>query len=303
MRAVLFTAVALLVLFFMIQTHNNPQLRYNAWSARLMHPLDTRLRYRIAEVDPRFDMSREQVIQLSKQAIQIWHDGMQKPLFVYDDDAKLQIHLIYDQRQADYNALKKTQQALTHESQINERISSNLDISKSNLEQMRRSLQQEQIQLQADFNELNQQRMRWNSREDAQGEIRQHIESQYQALQDRARQLESNIAYFNQINSQYSQQVSQHNSSLDRFNWNVQQAQRRFPPREFHKGVFMGDQIQIYQFDAENDLRLTLAHELGHALGLGHHADPSALMYPVLGGQQLEGFKLMPADQTLLYYR
>ena len=65
----------------------------------------------------------------------------------------------------------------------------------------------------------------------------------------------------------------------------------------------MGDQIQIYQFDAEADLRLTLAHELGHALGLGHHQDPAALMYPILGAQQLEGFKLMPADQTLLYYR
>lgn len=303
MRIVLIALIPLLALFFFVQTQNHPQLRYNAWSDRLMHPLDTRLRYRIADVDPRFGMSKEQVIQLSKEAIQIWHDGMHQSLFAYDEQAKLQIHLIYDARQEDYNAFKKTQQALKHESSTNQRISSNLDVSKNSLEHMQRSLQQEQVQLQAEFNHLSQQRMSWSRLEDEHGENRQRIEAQYQALKDRARRMESNIAYFNQMNAQYNQQVSQHNSSLDRYNWNIMQAQKRFPPREFHKGVFMGGQIQIYQFDAEDDLRLTLAHELGHALGLGHHADPSALMYPILGEQNMADFKLQPADQSLLYAR
>ena len=303
MRIFIIAFIILTLLFFHFQTRNNFQLRYNAWSDRIMHPLDTRLRYQIAEVDPRFGMSKEQAIQLSKEAIQIWHDGTQKQLFVYDDQAQLKIKLIYDARQENYNAFKKTQQELDQEHSSNQRISGNLDVSKSSLEQMQQSLRQEQIQLRAEADYLNQQRMSWSRIENEQGENRQRIEAQYQALKEKAQQLQRNIAYYNQMNAQYNQQVGQHNSSIERYNWNVMQAKNRFPPREFHKGVFMGDQIQIYQFDTEDDLRLTLAHELGHALGLGHHADPEALMYPVLGEQDLQHFKLKPADQSLLYAR
>lgn len=303
MRIVIIAFITLTLLFFHFQTRNNFQLRYNAWSDRIMHPLDTRLRYQIAEVDPRFGMSKEQAIQLSKEAIQIWHDGTQKQLFVYDDQAQLKIKLIYDARQENYNAFKKTQQELDQEHSSNQRISGNLDVSKSSLEQMQQSLRQEQIQLRAEADYLNQQRMSWSRIENERGENRQRIEAQYQTLKEKAQQLQRNIAYYNQMNAQYNQQVGQHNSSIERYNWNVMQAKNRFPPREFHKGVFMGDQIQIYQFDTEDDLRLTLAHELGHALGLGHHADPEALMYPVLGEQDLQHFKLKPADQSLLYAR
>jgi len=110
-------------------------------------------------------------------------------------------------------------------------------------------------------------------------------------------------AYLQEQLSSFNQQVSVHQNSVQSHQRNIQQAQQRFPPRQFHKGIFMGDKIQIYQFDAKDDLRLTLAHELGHALGLYHHNDPEALMYPVLGEQNLQDFKLRPADKTLLYTR
>ncbi len=55
------------------QTH--PQLRYNSLADRLTHPFDTRLRFRIDQVDSGFGLSKDQVIQLSKEAIEIWHQG------------------------------------------------------------------------------------------------------------------------------------------------------------------------------------------------------------------------------------
>lgn len=93
----------IILVFFLLwsgyQTRQHPQLKFNSLTDRITHPLDTRLRYRIAEVDPRFKLSVEQVKAISQQATQVWKDGTGKDYFVYDPNAQLTIHLIYDERQ------------------------------------------------------------------------------------------------------------------------------------------------------------------------------------------------------------
>lgn len=290
-----------LLLIYQSQSHD--QLRLNSMRDRILHPLDTRLRFRVAEVDPRFGLSQQQVIQLSQQAAQIWHDGTQQDLFIYDPNAKLTIHMVYDQRQEDYNAYKKTHQQLDESNSKNQRSSDNLATHRDYLIRMENDLQQRQQSVQAEFEQLKQQRMSWARIENESGKNRQRVEREYQALQQKATQLDDDIRYFQQQNTQYNNQVNQHNQNIDHYNAGVLQANRRFPPREFHKGIFMGNQIEIYQFDSEDDLRITLAHELGHALGLGHGQDPTALMYPILGEQDMQHFKLKPADLALLHQR
>ncbi|HAI54618.1 MAG TPA: peptidase, partial [Acinetobacter nosocomialis] len=71
-------------------------------------------------------------------------------------------------------------------------------------------------------------------------------------------------------------------------------------PETFHKGLFSHNQIQIYGFSSFDDLRLTLAHEFGHALGLKHTTDPKSLMYPRLKEQDIHNFKLTHSDLDLL---
>lgn len=110
MRLFLFGAIILFSILMIYQNIQHPHTRHNTALDRLQHPLDTRLRYRIAEVDPRFGLSHADVLQLSQEATQIWSQGTGQDYFVYDPNAKLAIHLIYDQRQDESN---QRQQQLT----------------------------------------------------------------------------------------------------------------------------------------------------------------------------------------------
>lgn len=110
MRLFLLGAIILFSILLIYQNIQHPHTRHNTALDHLKHPLDTRLRYRIAEVDPRFGLSHADLLQLSQEATHIWKQGTGQDYFVYDPNAKLAIHLIYDQRQDESN---QRQQQLT----------------------------------------------------------------------------------------------------------------------------------------------------------------------------------------------
>ena len=178
------------------------------------------------------------------------------------------------------------------------RSSDNIEHARAQLEFNQQRLAQQKQQLEAEYQRLQSQFA--DARSAAQ---QQNLRDRQQQLQQRIAQFEQEVRYYQQQNQSFNQQVDQHNQSIQQLNQDIVQAQQRFPAREFHKGVFMGNKIEIYQFDGRDDLRLTIAHELGHALGLAHHNDPEALMYPVLGEQDLQHFRLRAADLQLLAER
>lgn len=293
--------VGLIVSAYMqMQIKTHPQLRYNSLADRLSHPFDTRLRFKVEQVDVGFGLSKDQVIQLSKEAIEIWHQGTNRDdLMVYDENAQLSIHLIYDQRQQEYDALKKVEkQLLADEAQYHRQVK-NLEASHQHLVSQQQRLIQQRDQIHHEFQSLEQRRRQPN----LSANEHQQLDYEVQALQRKSENFKREAQYFQEQQHSFNLDVSRYQHNLENHQQNIVQAQQRFPAREFHKGVFMGHQIHIYQFDAEDDLRLTLAHELGHALGLYHHDDPEALMYPVLAQQNLQQFQLRPADKTLLYNR
>lgn len=304
MRFWILVAVILFTAYFAIQRMMYPQLNHNSTLDRISHPLDTRLRYRIGEVDPRFHMSKTQVESLAQQATEIWHQGTMKSLFVYDPNAKLAINFIYDQRQAESSArsqeiriLENSQQYTKSEKQKIQQLQSEIDFANLQLDQQKTNYQSKVDQYNQLVNQLNQSRQNLNANQ------RFQLDQQKNQLIIEQSQLKQQLDDYNQKINVLNQQVNQFNSVNQQYNQSVDQFNLRFQPRQFDKGVFDGRSINIYEFSSDDDLRVTIAHELGHALGLKHNNDPKALMFPMMKEQDLQNFRLTQADLAMLNSR
>ena len=112
--------------------------------------------------------------------------------------------------------------------------------------------------------------------------------------------LQQEIQVYNQKTQQLNRDIQKLNQNNKQLVASAHQFNQTFQPRLFHKGHFNGKQIFIYEFSSLNDLRLTLAHEFGHALGLKHTKDPKSLMYPRIKEQDAKNFQLADVDLELL---
>lgn len=225
------------------------------------HPL----RYRIADFDPRLNITQQQMIEISKQAAAIWEKDTGQNYFVYDPNAEFSIHLVMDQRQIrsmkrseNLHQLEQQQQIWLNENQQLQELKRQIAISTAHLESLKHEHQ---------------------------------IETPiYQQSVEQHQRLTQQFDLQTQKSKQLYQQLTQ---AIEQFN-------QTFAPQVLHKGQFQGKQIFIYEFSSIDDLRLTLAHEFGHALGLKHTQDPQSLMYSRIKVQDAKDFRLTDTDLALL---
>lgn len=302
MLRLLVWAMVVVLAFFAYQTHTEPQVRHNSLTHRLLHPIDVRVRYRVGDVDERFGLSHDDVKRLTHEAVMIWHDGTGGEWFVYDDEARLTINLIYDERQIETLARQK--------------ITQNLNDMQHRHQVRADALQNSREALQHQFDALQRELQHWQDRyanvvsrlaHATNEQARHELIQQHNALIDEQRSLNAKIHAYEFAQSQFNQSVDDFNIQVNSINQAIDHANERLTPRHFHKGVFshgaVATTINIYEFANIDELRLTLAHELGHALYLDHNDDPTALMYPYAQKQELTNFKLKQADIDLLNNR
>lgn len=291
----------LLVVFYIFHTQqSNGVADKRPILDRVMHPLDSRVRYRIGQVDPRFGVSRDELAQLCRQATAIWEEGTGKATFVEDEDAVLAVNLIYDERQAESTLKLNVEDSLNHAQADQQQHASQYQHQKQQLERERRDIDLRESSLQQRYDNYNRTVENWRVLGNIDDYNRQLLNQQRMALDTEQQELQLAIAQFNQHVDEVNRNAQQLNQQVNDFNQSVAEYRRRFRPRQFEKGIYNGRQINIYEFSSPAELRIVLAHEFGHALGLKHNNAPYALMYPMLQDQDITHFKLTAADKAML---
>jgi len=259
------------------------------------------LKYRIAFIDPRFQLTKEQLIEVSQQAAEIWHKETGKTYFSYDSEAQLSINLIYDDHQIIKSEQQENLNALLQKQEQWHIKNEEIILNKQEIDQLSSDLNKKKISLKAEFEHYQRDVTDFN-----QGQHRYYFADELKERQNQLQQISGNLQNeSNNLNFKIQllnikiKELNQEQSDLTTLMTQFKLEQKA-SIQTFHKGLFSQNQIQIYGYASLNDLRLTLAHEFGHALGLKHTTDPKSLMYPRLKEQDIHNFKLTDSDLELL---
>lgn len=284
------------VLFFQIGEQNAKTERV---------PCTEPLTIRMGKLDDRFQIERQTLENAVREVADLWSSSMGKPVVVYSDDAELDVDLVYAEEQQLTDSERQFRDRLQSESISLDVMERQYKDREREHEREVRRYENEMEQLQISVDRLNQ----WVNIQNRNGgfnddELRQYeyrkasIDKKSAALDLKQGELMKEAEHMNRLLSDLNRRINKKNELVDEYNSTFT------GERKFTQGAYewnqMGKSIRIFQFSSLDELKLVLAHEVGHALGLDHVENPSSVMYYLMGNQKVNGLALSDEDLAAL---
>jgi hypothetical protein len=253
----------------------------------------------LGDIDPRFKLSNSTILEDIDAASQVWENAKKENLFIFDGKSKSKVivNFVYDQRQQEAIASRAAKTALengwanyenliTSRKAIDNQYESAKNIYEKELEEYNQdaktyenhvsawnrsqgsrteylALKSEESKVASEFNILEKQRIVVNNLADKLNSSNTAIQNLYKSLSKQTDEYNKQFASDNQIT------VGEYDGTYT---------------------------INIYQYISPDQLKITLAHELGHALGMNHTENEKSIMYPFQGKQDGKNLTLTSED-------
>ena len=256
---------------------------------KIDQPCSKPLTYAIGNIDPKFNISADKLKELAQQAADIWNKADGKMLLKYDPNSSFKINLVYDTRQEATNAASELQNKLdsleTTDNNLKDEYDSLNAVYKKKIDEYNKDVTDYKDNLEAYNKEVEY----WNAKGGAPKDEYEKLQDKKDDLDDEYDDLNKERKEINGLIEQANGIAKKDNQIIANYNSNVATYRNEYGgAHEFEKGVFDGKEINIYEFRADDDLRLTLAHELGHYLGMDHVQNSKSIMYYLIGDQNMK---------------
>jgi hypothetical protein len=275
------------------------------------------LSWSLAELDDAFGLAREEAEAAIRQAAGVWNDVAGRTLFHHDERDGFPIRFVHDERHAAIQASLQRRAELDEQRRLISERRADLEAAGAELARARAEHDRQVDDLERRMATHRQEVRYWNERGGApEAQLRELRQAEEALARERA-QVNARADSLNEEARRVNRETDQLNRMVEDFNrasaGGAEAGGGRIESGRYHESrrtigswvVSVEREIQIFQFDDRNHLIRVLAHELGHALQLGHVGEPGALMYIYADGRGSQAggdapLQLHPRDVELL---
>lgn len=245
------------------------------------------LSYRIGHIDDRFGITEDEARVAVSDAESVWEQATGRNLFTYDEQGELVINFIYDERQEFAEAEVNFREQLDAAENINSAINATYEELVADYDTLKVEYDRTVTSYESSLDSYNNKVESYNAEGGAPPEVFDELENEREELDRSLGSVNALGRRLNELGREINRVSEQGNQLIEQYNENVHQYNDTFAEesREFTQGDYQSKSIQIYKFVNEQELTLVLAHEMGHAISLGHVSNEASVMFDHLGGQ------------------
>jgi uncharacterized protein YukE len=258
--------------------------------------------YSIGEIDDRFLINPGYLKSILNEASLIWSEAAGRKLFQFaEEGGQIEIELVYGEQQQISDRERQFRSRINAMEHRIVRMEREYNRFSRRFEEKVAAYQRDVQQLDREIRELN----RWVQRINSRGGFTEPELREYEnrkALIDReSRKIEYSETEIDRQGRNLNDRLDRLNTQIDEKNLLVEEYNQNFAgSNRFTQGEYIEDRsgrkIRIYHYTDSNELRLVLAHEMGHAMGIEHVSNPMSVMYHLMNGQNRQELKLTPQD-------